>query len=66
MKELNEHESRWRFLVFGVPHIHWRRIKDQVEVLPASEIKHGHVQGLRMLISRLIRVISRLGSKLVD
>jgi len=24
---LNEHESRWRLLVFGVPHIHWRRIQ---------------------------------------
>ena len=22
MKELNEHESRWRLLVFEVPHIH--------------------------------------------
>ena len=27
MEGLNEHESRWRLLVFGVPHIHWRRIQ---------------------------------------
>ena len=33
---LNEHESRWRLLVFGVFHIHWRRIKVQMEVLQAS------------------------------
>jgi len=32
-------------LVFGVPHIHWRRIKDQVEVLQVFEIKHEHVAG---------------------
>ena len=57
---LNEHELRWRLLVFGVPHIHWRRIKDQVEVLQASEIKHGHAQTLCMLISQPIGVISRL------
>jgi len=57
---LNEHESRWRLLVFGVSHIHWRRIKVQVEVLlQASQIKHGHVHALCMLISQLISVISR-------
>ena len=27
MEGINEHESRWRLLVFGVPHIHWRRIQ---------------------------------------
>jgi len=58
MKGLNEHESRWRLLVFEVPHIHWRRIKDHVKILQASEIKHEHVQALHMLISRLIGVIS--------
>jgi len=30
-------------LVFGVTHIHWRRIQVQVEVLQASQIKHGRV-----------------------
>jgi len=53
-------------LVFGVSHIHWRRIKDQVEVLQTLEIKHGHVHALCMLISRLIGVTSRIGSSLVD
>jgi len=37
-------------LVFVVSHIRWRRIKDQVPVLQASEIKHGHVQILCMLL----------------
>jgi len=53
-------------LVFGVPHIHWRRIKDQVEMLQASEIKHRNVQVMCMLISQQIGVTSRLGSRLVD
>jgi len=63
---LNEHESRWRLLVFGVPHIHWRRIKDKVEVLQVSKIKHGYVHALCMLISQLIGIISQLGSRLVN
>jgi len=49
-----------------VPHIYWRRIKDRMEVLQVSEIKHGHAQALCILISRLIGVISQLGSGLVD
>jgi len=57
---INEHESRWRLLVFEVSHIHWRRVKDQVDVLQVSEIKHRRVHDLFMLISRPIGVISRL------
>ena len=43
-----------------------KKIKYQVKVLQASEIKHGHVQALCMLNSRLIDIISRLCSGLVD
>jgi len=39
-----------QMLVFGVPHIHWIRIQVQVEKLQASQIKHGHVQALYMLL----------------
>ena len=53
-------------LVFGVPHIHWRRIKVQVETLQDSQIKHEHVQIVCMIISRLIGLFSRLGIGLVD
>ena len=52
-------------LVFGVSHIHWRRINDHVKILQASEI-NKHVYYLCMLISRLIGVMSRLGYILVD
>jgi len=45
-----KHELRWRLLVFGVPHIHWRRIQVQVKVLQALQIKHGRVQELCMLL----------------
>ena len=37
-------------LVFLVSHIHWRRIKNQMEVLQTSIIIHGHVQALYMLL----------------
>jgi len=37
-------------LIFGVPHIHLRRIWVQVEVLQTSQIKHRHVQALCMLL----------------
>jgi len=53
-------------LIFGVPYIHWRRIQVQIEVLQASQIKHGYVQILCMIISRLVGLISRLGLGLVD
>ena len=53
------------FLVFGVPPVHWRRVKDHM-VLQTLEINHRHVHALRKLISRLIGVISRLGARLVD
>ena len=59
-------------LVFGVLHIHWRKILVQVEVLQASQIKHGRVHALGMIIShliglsRLIGLISRLGLGPVD
>ena len=66
MEGLNENESKWRLLVFGVPYIHRRRIQVQVEVLQALQIKHGYVHALCIFISRLIGVISRLGSRLVD
>jgi len=33
-----------------MPHIYWRRIQVQVEVLQASQIKHGRVQTLCMLL----------------
>jgi len=53
-------------LVFGVTHIHWRRIQVQVEVLLILEIRHEHVQALCMIISRLIGLISRLGYGLIN
>ena len=34
---LNEHELRWRLLVFGVPHIHWRRIQ---LLVPTTDLFH--------------------------
>jgi len=37
-----------------------------VEVLKVSQIKHGHVKTLCMIISQLIGLISRLGLRLVD
>jgi len=50
-ERLNEHEPRWRLLAFGVPHIYWRRIQIQVEVLQTSQIKYGYVQALCMLLA---------------
>jgi len=39
-KRLMECESRWRLLVFWVPHIHWRRLHYKVEEIPTdSEIR---------------------------
>ena len=38
-------------LVFGMPHIHQRRIQVQVEELQASQIKYGHVHALCMLLA---------------
>jgi len=37
-------------LAFGVLHIHWRRIQVQMEELQASQIKHGYVHALYMLL----------------
>jgi len=37
-----------------------------MEVLQISQIEHGHVQVLCMIISRLIGLISQLGLGLVD
>jgi len=35
-------ESRWRLLVFWVPHIHWRRLRDKVEKIPEDSTANSH------------------------
>jgi len=57
---LNEYESRWRLLAFGVPHIHWRRIQIQMEELQSLEINNRQVCTVCMMASRLIARGSRL------
>ena len=42
MEGLNKHESRWRLLVFGVPHIHWRRIQIFWQ-FPNTDLSHVFV-----------------------
>ena len=35
-KGLMKCESMWRLLVFWMPHIHWRRLRDKVEEIPTD------------------------------
>jgi len=57
-------ESRWRLLVFWVPHIHWRRLRDKVkEILKDSATRSVRAQAverataLRDLSTALVKLL---------